>query len=77
MATVKQADDGTFTMACDKDQLGRPLEDGSPVKPCGFTSTAWPTEAGAAERGVQHDEEHASGLPMPQLHACGIEGAVA
>ena len=44
--------------------------------PCGFVSRGWPTKKAAAERGAQHQAEHDSGEPMPELAESGISGAV-
>lgn len=44
---------------------------------CGFTSTGWPTKKAAAERGKQHQTEHETGEPAPELADSGIiAGAV-
>lgn len=40
---------------------------------CGFTSTGWPTEAAALERQQQHEDEHDTGSPMPELVDSGLE----
>lgn len=34
---------------------------------CGFASTGWPSAAAAAARGAQHESEHKTGEPMPEL----------
>jgi hypothetical protein len=36
-------------------------------KGCGFTSTGWPTKKAADSRGKQHQTEHETGDPMPEL----------
>lgn len=43
---------------------------------CGFESTGWPTKASRDERGKQHQAEHETGAPMPELAESGIRGAV-
>lgn len=34
---------------------------------CGFASTDWPTKKLANDRGKQHQTEHETGKPMPEL----------
>lgn len=34
---------------------------------CGFTSTGWDTKKASTARGKQHQAEHESGEPMPEL----------
>lgn len=60
-------DETTFDYVCPLDQLGRPAEPGSPVARCGFTSTGWLTAEEAEARGAEHEAEHASKEPMPEL----------
>lgn len=38
-----------------------------PVRRCGFKSTGWATEELATLRGRQHQHEHETGEPMPEL----------
>lgn len=42
---------------------------------CPFQSIGWPTAAVAAARGAQHDAEHESGQPMPELADFDPQGA--
>lgn len=35
---------------------------------CEFVSTGWPTKKAAGERGQQHQAEHETGEPMPELN---------
>lgn len=63
----------TFDFECDLDVLGRAIEKGSPVAPCGFASRGWSTYEARNERAAQHQAEHATGEPMPELVDSGIE----
>lgn len=42
--------------------------------PCGFESTGWTVKADAAARELQHDLEHETGQPMPELADFTREG---
>ena len=35
---------------------------------CGFESVGWPTKAAAKRRGEQHQAEHETGAPAPELN---------
>lgn len=35
---------------------------------CDFVSRGWPTKKAATERGQQHQAEHETGVPMPELN---------
>lgn len=35
---------------------------------CPFVSQGWPTKKAATERGKQHQAEHETGIPMPELN---------
>jgi hypothetical protein len=49
---VVKTDDGAYDAQC----------------ACGFTSSGWELKKNAQARIDQHDLEHQSGLPMPELH---------
>lgn len=51
---IAQDDNGKFIFKCKFD-------------PCEFVSSGWPDEAGATERGQQHESEHKTGNLMESL----------
>jgi hypothetical protein len=60
--------EGKFAYVC-------PMRQGTPGE-CGWVSYGWDTKKGAAERGAQHQAEHETGEPIPELADSGIAGAV-
>jgi hypothetical protein len=41
---------------------------------CGFTSTGWPSAEARDARGMQHLDEHETGVAMPELADFNQEG---
>jgi hypothetical protein len=64
--SISEAEDGTFVYECPLNVLSKPLAS-SAAAPCGFVSSGHPTEDSAKLRGAQHEKEHATGEPMPEM----------